>query len=192
MTARAGWRDASVVRAAQLLADALEQAHLYLEVRIDAAGGPDVLYRRLPGSDLQSIGAIYAHAVVTEDHSLGHWRDGGELRLRDEHRSLGLAPNVWLDPAWAAAFTPDVAALRAYARAVYASTAQLLAALDDAELDASRRIHLPEYDGDAVVIRERDTTQLFALVDNVLLHLSEHTGEIAALLGVQGLKATPW
>ena len=180
------------MRAAQLLAETLEQAHLYLEVRIDAAGGPDVLYRRLPGSDLQSIGAIYAHAVVTEDHSLRRWRDGGELRLRAEYEPLGLSPNIWLDPAWAASFSPDVAELRAYARAVYGSTAHLLAALDDTELDASRRIHLPAYDGDAVVIRERESTELFALVDNVLLHLSEHTGEIAALLGVQGLKATPW
>jgi hypothetical protein len=180
------------MRAAQLLAGALDQAHLYLEVRMDAAGGPDVVYRRLPGSDLQSIGAIYAHAVITEDHSFADWRDGGALHIRPEHESVGLSTNVWLDPAWAASFAPDVAALRDYARAVYASTAEVLNALDDADLDAPRRIHLPAYDGDRVVIRERDTTELFALVDNVLLHLSEHTGEISALLGVQGLKASPW
>jgi hypothetical protein len=181
------------VRAAQLLAEALDQAHLYLEVRIEAAGEPDVIYRRLPGSDLQSIGAIYAHAVVTEDHSFRDWREGGALHARDEHRALGLSPDIWLDPAWAATFAPDVAALRAYARAVYASTAQVLSTLDDAELDVARRIHLPAYDErDQVVIRERDTTELFSLIDNVLLHLSEHTGEISALLGVQGLKATAW
>jgi hypothetical protein len=181
------------VRAAQLLAEALDQAHLYLEVRIEAAGGPDVVYRRLPGSDLQSIGAIYAHAVITEDHSFSEWRDGGALHIRPEHEALGLSPNVWLDPAWAATFAPDVAALRAYARAVYASTAQVLSTIDDAALAAPRRIHLPAYDETgAVVIRERDTTDLFAKVDNVLLHLSEHTGEISALLGVQGLKATAW
>ena len=179
------------MRAASFLAECLRQTHVYLESRMDLVA-EDVVYQRLPGSDLQSIGAIYAHAVVTEDHSFGEWRDGGALHLRDEWRDVGLTPNVWLDPAWAAAFAPPVDRLRAWAAAVYASTDAVLSSLDDALLDAPHRLHLPEYDGDRVVIKERETSTLFGIVDNVLLHMSEHTGEISALLGVQGLKATPW
>jgi hypothetical protein len=192
-------RETGGMRAASFLAEALEQAHLYLEVRMDAvaaAGMADLLHRRLPGSDLQSIAAIYAHAVVTEDDSFRRWRDGAAVHEREEHRGLGLSADVWLDPAWAATFTPDLAPLRAYGRAVYASTADALATMDDieADLEAPTKLHLPEHDGesDAIVIREREASTLFALVDNVLLHLSEHTGEIAALLGVQGIKASPW
>jgi hypothetical protein len=182
------------VSAARLFADGLRQAHVYLESRLDLIGDDaDVLYRVLPGSSVQSIGAIYAHAVVTEDAALGEWRDGGVLHGRDEWADLGLMKEVWLDPRWAADFGPEPARLRAYAGAVYASTDVVLAALTDDALDAARRIHLPGYDAAGrVVIAERDSTRAFALLDNVLLHMSEHTGEIAALLGVQGLKAAPW
>jgi hypothetical protein len=66
--------------ARELLLISLRQAHLYLETRISAcATEPEILYGRLPGSSLQSIGAIYAHAVLTEDHSFAQLRDDSPL-----------------------------------------------------------------------------------------------------------------
>ena len=175
-----------------MLTEALRQTHVYLESRLDLCTDPGVLYARLPGSSLQSIGSIYAHAVVTEDHSLGRRSAKGPLYQSEAWASLGLPEQVWLDPAWAAGFAPPPEQLRAYATEVYTSTESVLAELGDDDLAARTRLHLPEFDGAAVTIKERETSVLFALLDNVVLHMSEHTGEIAALLGVQGLKATPW
>ena len=175
-----------------ILAEVLRQTHVYLESRLDLCSDPAVLYVRLPGSSLQSIGSIYAHAVVTEDHSLGRWNDQGPRYQSAAWASLGLPEHVWLDPAWAAGFAPPPEQLRAYAAAVYTSTEEVLARLGDADLAAGTHLHLPEYDGAEVAIKEREASVLLALFDNVVLHMSEHTGEISALLGVQGLKATPW
>ncbi len=165
---------------------------MYLEMRLDLCMDPDVLYRRLPDSSLQSIGAIYAHAVITEDHWLRRWRAGGPLYEKETWAELGLPTQIWLDPSWAAGFAPAPQLLRAYAAAVYASTDERLVDLSDAELDEATRISVPDYEGANVVIRERDVSALFAIVDNVVLHMSEHAGEISALLGVQGLRATAW
>src|SRR5688572_7546326 len=80
---------------------------------------PDGLLRRLPGSSLQSIAAIYAHAVITEDAGVHDMLGREPLYQAPQWRRLGLPPQVWLDPPWAATFEPDVPALRSYASAVY-------------------------------------------------------------------------
>lgn len=67
-----------------LIWTSLDQCHLYLELKLDICP-EDELFARSPGSTVQSIAAIYAHAVVTEDHSVQRTFRGTEpLHLRPE------------------------------------------------------------------------------------------------------------
>jgi hypothetical protein len=180
------------VSARELLLISLRQAHLYLETRISAcATERDILYSRLPGSNLQSIGAIYAHAVLTEDHSFAQLRADSPLSDAPEWAELGLARTVALNDSWAASFSPDLAMLRRYAQTVYASTEAVLADLDDEVLEEPTEVHLPQMVNGKMQLSRWDATRAFALCDNVLLHMCDHTGEISALLGVQGHSVRP-
>jgi DinB superfamily len=184
--------DCRAMQVAELLLESLRQARVYLEARMDVCG-EDVLYRRLPGSSLQSIGAIYAHAVVTEDSYVRRALQGSEpLFESSEWRArAALPPKVELNPGWAEAFAPDPRALRDYARAVYANTDDHLSRISDDALTRTIREYMAAYE-DRAVIRQRDVTVAFHFMDNVILHTVEHAAEMSALLGVQDLKSNAW
>jgi hypothetical protein len=88
--------------------------------------------------------------------------------------------NPALSPDWAKGLKLDLAPFREYAKAVYAATDAYLSTLSDTELE--RKVQTP--------IGEQ--TLAWALVALLATHLPQHTGEIAALKGVQGLKGLPF
>jgi hypothetical protein len=102
-----------------------------------------------------------------------------------------LARTVALNDSWAASFSPDVDVLRSYAQAVYGSTEEVLAELDDEVLEEPAEVHLPRMVDGKIQLSRWEATRAFAVCDDVLLHMCDHTGEISALLGVQGHSVRP-
>jgi hypothetical protein len=138
-----------------------------------------------PSGTITSIGSIYVHTLFSEDgilhgmlqrkpplYKTGNWA----ARTRIE---MPASPEF--SPEWGRTVKVDLPAFREYARAVYAATDAYVAALSDADLD--RKV-------DTGFIGEQ--TVAF-IVSNILgWHAAEHTGEIAALKGVQGLRGLPF
>jgi hypothetical protein len=132
----------------------------------------EAIHRRPPGTAAPA-GACYAQVVLSEDLGINSVLGAGTpLALStwagrtgvSEILSLG-EPTDWR--AWAQQVQVDLAQLRSYARAVYASTDTYLAALTD---DAFDRTH-----------NEMPACVLNAL----LLTLSMRSGEIACLHAVE-------
>jgi len=137
----------------------------------------DAVARELPGSTVNSIGAIYAHTVFSEDGLLnglirgekplyyaGGWADRVGLDM----------PQGGLEPDWAPSL--DMGLFREYAQAVYQATERFLTDASDADL--ARIV-------DAGFAPPMPVQSFFA---NILAwHVATHQGEISALKGVQGL-----
>ena len=137
----------------------------------------EVLAGKLAGSTINSVGAVYAHTIFSEDGLVnGLVRGGTPVYLAG-----GWAPKVGIEmpqggmePDWAVTIPLDI--FRQYAAAVGNATSEYLATATDAELE---RVVDP---GFAPPMPGRT---LFA---NVLAwHLASHQGEISALKGVQGV-----
>lgn len=134
-----------------------------------------------------SIAANYAHVVATEDMAVHALLKGTDM----------LAATVWagkfgasemppLGPggdlqSWSHSATVDLAAMRAYAQAVYAATDAHVAAMTAA--DFARPLDLSRYGFG-------QQTSLFILTA-ILANASMHTGEISCLKGLQGMKGYP-
>jgi hypothetical protein len=145
-------------------------AHDLLEATLERL--PAEAVHRLPPGTAAPVGACYAQIVLCEDLSVnGALAAGVPLALSTWVGRTGLSE---LPPlagstdwrAWARRVRLDLARLRPYARAVYASTDAYLAALPDDALDLARG--------------ERPACLLSAL----LLTLSMRRGEIACLLAL--------
>jgi hypothetical protein len=176
----------------QDLLSALKQARLYMELRIDLCP-PALLFEASGGSTIQSIAAIYAHSVVTEDSFVQRQLRGVEPLYESARWAsrIRFPPNVAIDADWARTFRPDMTALREYAGMVYGSTgAHLSSAPEEAMSTLIPKYLATEENGRPVVVR-KDVPLWFVLTDDVILHTSEHTGEISAILGVRGLEGSP-
>lgn len=159
----------SIVGAAQ---DALETA---------IADTPDALVNSLQPGRSNSIGAIYAHALLSLDMFYNTALCGKEQVLVSANfaHKLGLqdtGPFNW-DALKATAW--DISVLKAYAQAVYAGVNAYLADLTDAEL------------GRAFKLFEQDAT-VEGVIALATWHTAFHAGEIAALKGVNGLLGLPF
>lgn len=132
---------------------------------------------RAPGSTIQPIAPIFLHVYHNEDRAV--------------HRGLG-RPTVFESQGWAEklGYRPDepwlplgkvdAAALRAYAAAVHAATTDYLDRLQPDDLTR-------------VVESHRGPRSVAALLSLLLVtHKASHMGEIAALLGSQGVKGFPF
>src|SRR5262245_23288177 len=133
------------------------------------------------GATITNIGSIYAHTVFSEDNIL-HGMLQGKAPI---YRAQGWASRTRLEmpepgefsPEWARGVKLDLAMFREYARDVYAATDAYIAGLSDADLD--RKVQTGFVGEQTVAF----------VMSNVLgWHAAQHTGEIAALKGVQGLK----
>jgi hypothetical protein len=179
------------VGAAHLLRAQLEGAHFCLERVVDGITTEQAHWS--PPGRAMPPGAIVAHVVVFEDLMVN-----GVLR-RDQPLILGAwagraglseAPPLpgaggaglpsW--EAWSRRVQLDMAALRAYAQAVYAATDSYLAGLDDEALAR-------ELDLSGMGLGTR--TLAWTLSRVVLAHADMHAGEIAALKGLIGLQGYP-
>lgn len=139
--------------------------------------------RTLAGATIASIAPIYTHAVASEDLMVN-----GLVR----RAPLVLSGNGWeaktgirtlspaLTPEWAAAVF-DLAALRAYGSAVAQATDDFLASATDADL---------QWEVDSPLGTKAPGSELLGAFG--IVHLGVHSGEIAALKGVHGLKGLPF
>lgn len=169
--------------AVDILRAALKQCHQVLEGTM-ADVSSEALHWQPPGT-ANSIGANYAHIVTGEDFLVNAMvRKGPPMLATSWAGKTGLSE---LPPVgggmheWGQRVQIDLDALRAYAQAVYASTDDYLATLSDADLGTA--VDAPQFGNPAIG----------NFVGNIVLaNLGWHTGEIAALKGVQGLKGYPF
>ncbi|HZT05720.1 MAG TPA: DinB family protein [Chloroflexota bacterium] len=138
---------------------------------------PDQAQWRLAGSTANTIGATFMHAYFSEDQMVqdmrgassifenGGWRD----RLGYDHS------NVWTFEG-----RHDPRLLLEYAEAVAAATEAFLAELDPAALD------------DVIDTPRGPQPRARRLSVYLVHHKAQHAGEIAALLGCQGVKGLPF
>jgi hypothetical protein len=152
------------------------EMHRILEAAIGDCPA-DVVGKRLPGAKINSIGAIYAHAVFGEDGLLnGLVRGQAPVYYAGGWaQKVGLEmPQGGLEPEWNPAL--DLGLFRQYAAAVYKSTDEWLASVSDADL---ARIVEPGF---------APPMPVSAFVGMIgVWHIATHQGEISALKGVQGL-----
>jgi hypothetical protein len=137
----------------------------------------EVADRTLPGACISGISPIFAHIAFGEDFTVNTTLRGGPTILeRDGWADLTGIPGPFpaMTPESLSA-TFDVAQLRSYAADVFANTERYLA--DPPASDFAKLVTSPL--GTQVTGEELLTS--FSLV-----HFMLHTGEIAALKGVQG------
>jgi hypothetical protein len=134
---------------------------------------------RLPGSTANTIGQTIFHFYHTEDRIV-HGPAQGKPTVFEGggwKEKLG----VDRETIWTTTTVPDVEQLRAYARAVAADSAAYLQATDGA--DWAREVQGPGG-------RMMSLASLLSI--GLVIHKMAHCGEIAALLGCQGVKGLPF
>jgi hypothetical protein len=158
------------------LREQMQTMHSILEAAV-ADCSPGAVSHRPDGWAINSIGAVYAHTVFSEDGLVNGLIRGAQ----PVYFAGGWAPKVGidmpqggLDPAWNPAV--DLGLFRQYAAAVYQSVDEYLASASDADLD-----HVV----DAGFAPPMPVRSFFA---NILAwHVATHQGEVSALKGVQGV-----
>lgn len=137
---------------------------------------PEQAVWRLPGSTANPIGVTFLHAYFSEDEAIH--RLLGKPTLFE---SGGWRDRLGYDPGnWSIAGTPDPAQMRAYAEAVAGPTKDYLSSLKPGDLE--QEIDTP-----------RGRRPLVARLGVYLVyHKFQHMGDIAALLGCQGVKGLPF
>ena len=137
------------------------------------------------GATITNIGSIYAHTLFAEDNILHGMLQGkapiyktGNWAARTK---LEMPKPGEFTPEWARSVNLDLPTFREYAKAVYAATDAYINGLTDGELD--RKVQTG-FVGEQTVG--------FVLSNVLGWHAAQHTGEVAALKGVQGLKGLPF
>jgi uncharacterized damage-inducible protein DinB len=170
------------MKANEVLQGAFGGAHGILAQQM-ADCSSSALQKTFDNSTIFSIGSIYAHVIYSEDAMINGmlqgkpplWVAGGYAAKS----GINLPQSPRQDPEWAG-LQVNPARLADYADAVKQSTASYLSGLSDADLD--RKVQ--------AFGREQPVADVLA---NILLwHVSNHSGEIAALKGIQGLKGLPF
>jgi hypothetical protein len=165
-----------------LIRDTFTTIHNTLEATI-ADCSPANLDKRFQGATIDTIAEIYAHLVCGEDNMVNVRIQGKEpLYVREGWSGKpGVSmPEGRGSPDWLSRGPMDLAAFRDYARAVHAATDAYLASASDTDLEGK------------VMMGQNERTAASILVTTVIPHIAMHTGEIAALKGLQGLKGLPF
>jgi hypothetical protein len=160
-----------------LLREQAERADSLL-TEVFAVVTPEQAHWKLAGSTANSIAGYFLHVYHTED-TLIHQRLQSKPTIFETggwSDRLGYTP----ESAWSAASPADLDAYRAYARDVRAGTKSFLEALEPAALD--REIAGPR--------GPRPMVMGLSLL--LVIHKSNHMGEIASLLGCQGVRGFPF
>ena len=145
----------------------------------------DALDKNLPGATITSIGSIYAHLVFAEDGIVHGMLQGKAPIYKAQNwasrTDVQMPEPGGFNPEWARAVRMKLPAFREYAKAVYAATDGYVGGLSDADL--GRKVQTGFVGEQTVAF----------VISNILgWHAAQHTGEIAALKGVQGLKGLPF
>lgn len=163
----------------QVQKETLALVHEYLDIAFDGCEG-ETLARMIPGATVGPIGAIYLHAIASEDWAVQDLIQG-KPKLADTggwFERLGM--EVAKDPDFSKA-NMDLTVMKEFAKTVHDASFAWLDSITDAEFD--REI---DWFG-------RATHNIaWVLADVVHAHVSVHAGEIAALKGVMGLKGLPF
>jgi DinB family protein len=131
---------------------------------------------RTEGSAANPIGVTFLHAYFSEDEAVHKLMGKASV-----FESGGWKERLRYDPeGWRIAGTPDCSAMLAYAEAVAPDTKEYLAALKPEDLE--REIDTP---------RGKRPLAL-RLGVYLVFHKFQHMGDIAALLGCQGVKGLPF
>lgn len=143
----------------------------------------ETLEKNLPGATITNIGAIYAHIVFGEDMIVNGMLQG----KAPVYQAAGWAgkinvemPGPAMSQEWGRNVKLDLPAFREYAKAVYEASGAYVGGLADSDLE--RKI-------DSGFAGEQTIAWMAGILVN---HVATHTGEIAALKGVQGLKGLPF
>ena len=167
-----------------VLRQQLAGAHDLLEQTI-ADCPQDALDKNLPGATITSIGSIYAHLVFSEDGIVYGMLQGKPPIYRAQNwasrTNVEMPEQPGLTPEWARTVRMKLPPFREYAKAVSAATDAYVGGLSGADLD--RKVQTG-FVGEQTVA--------FVLTNILAWHAAQHTGEIAALKGVQGLKGLPF
>lgn len=160
-----------------MLREQFQALHHTLECAV-ADCPDDAVGKKLPGSTINSIGAIYAHTVFGEDGLLNGLVRGQTpvYFAQGWAEKVGLEmPEGGMEPGWDVSL--DLGLFRQYAQEVYGTTYQYLDTASDEDLETMIET------GFAPPM----TTRSF--IANILAwHVATHQGEISALKGVQGLE----
>ncbi len=138
---------------------------------------PEQAAWKLPGSTANTIGATFLHAYSTEDEAVHRL-----LGMPTVFESGGWKGRLGYDPdaSWTLEGRPDTGLIAAYAGAVFEDTRRYLSGLAPDSLD--QEVETP-----------RGRRPLAARLGVYLVvHKFQHMGEIAALLGCQGVKGLPF
>lgn len=145
---------------------------------------PEAFNNPVPGGKISQIGAIYAHAVLSEDAIVHGLLQGKPLIFQtggwEPKTGVTFDGRPMLTPEWASSLKFDMKPFQDYSHEVYKAVDDYLAQLPDGEMDRKTQGPLGE-------------TTVGFMVTNILgTHTIGHTGEIAALKGVQGMKGLPF
>lgn len=138
---------------------------------------PDQAAWRLSGSMANTIGATFMHVYHSEDRMVhGALGSPSVFERGSWHERLGYDPET----VWTYAGKPDPGLLLEYAGAVSAATQAYLSGLRPDAME--REVETP-----------RGTQPMASRLSVYLVvHKFQHMGEIAALLGCQGVKGLPF
>lgn len=154
------------------------QVHEYVEATMLEVS--EEIARFEPGRPASILGQ-YAHLVTSEDWLVNiKAGQGAPVMMRTNPGFQTPPPPVGWDE-WARTETVDLAALRAYAQAVYAATDAYLASVDDSILN--NPVDMSEVGMGTVNVT---AVLMLALTNDCL-----HCGEISAIKGFQGLMGYP-
>ncbi len=153
-------------------------AHDNLEGAI-AKCPPELLTKAIEGSLTNPIGATYAHTAITQDLLLVGRLQGREPVFREggwgEKTGFELPESPVITQEWAKSLRFELGPLREYAAAVHAAVDGYLASAPEEDL-------LSEVDFG----QKRPKLWVFGTLG--VWHVATHQGEIAALLGLEGLQ----
>lgn len=143
----------------------------------------DAIAASVPAGNIQPIGPIAAHTVLSEDYFMSVAMGSSPIFALEGWRPKIGAPeadNTRLTHDVAAGTVLNLEAFNEYATKVFTSTEGWLA---NADADAlAREVETP--------FGKMPALQLVSGL--VLYHISEHSGEIAAIKGIQGMKGLPF
>jgi len=163
----------------------LQQAHEIIEQAV-ADLNQEHLHHRAPGGTVNSIAAIYAHTVMSEDglvngmlrkqppvFATGDW----QARVGFGMSETGMQSHDWADTVR----MENLDAFREYAQQVYAATDEYLASLSDGDLD---KMIETSFTG---------PMPLGSFLGSIIVwHAVGHGGEVCALKGCLGGQGLPF
>ena len=137
---------------------------------------PEQARWHLAGSAANPIAKTFLHVYISQDRLVHRLEDQPPLLARGWQEQLGFDP----DKPWYQQSEPDLEASRAYAREVQQATRAFLENVPPEAL--AREVDAP--------VGRLPALNALALI--LVIHKMTHTGEIAALLGCQGVKGFPF